>query len=108
VLACLLLIVTPYSALGAFPGRNGMLVVQPASGRGLILVSPNGTDVRQLCVSSVPCDGATDPVWSPDGSKILFEAPTPQSQNSGGIVFQGPRLRVSTSSRSWSTRTAAA
>ena len=87
--ACVLLIVAPCAALAAFPGRNGLLVVQPSSGRGLIVVSPNGTNARQLCVSSIPCYGATDPVWSPDGSEILFEAPAPQSQNSGGFLFQG-------------------
>jgi hypothetical protein len=88
-LACLLLIAAPCSALAAFPGRNGLMVVQPSSGRGVIVVSPNGTNARQLCGSSIPCDGASDPVWSPDGSEILFEALSRQPQNTGGFLFRG-------------------
>lgn len=89
-MACLLLAVVPCTALAAFPGRDGLLVVQPARGRGLIVVGASGRNARHLCVSSAGCDGATDPVWSPDGSEILFEAPAPLSQSSGGISFQGP------------------
>jgi hypothetical protein len=85
-----LLFVASWPALAAFPGRNGLLVVQPASGRGLIVVSPSGTNARQLCGSLLPCDGASDPVWSPDGSEILFEAFSRQPQNAGGFVFQAP------------------
>jgi len=54
--ACFLLVVAPYSALAAFPGRNGLLVVQPTSGHGLILVGANGAHARQLCVSSIRCE----------------------------------------------------
>jgi len=90
VLACLWLVVAPYPALAAFPGRNGLLVVQPASLRGLIVVRADGTNARQLCLSSIRCLGATDPEWSPDGSEIVFQAAAPQSQNSFGILFQGP------------------
>lgn len=57
-LACFLLVVAPYPALAAFPGRNGLLVVQPTSGRGLIVVGASGRNARQLCVSSIRCLGA--------------------------------------------------
>jgi dipeptidyl aminopeptidase/acylaminoacyl peptidase len=89
-LACLLLVVASDPALAAFPGRNGLLVVQPTSGLGLIVVGANGRHARQLCVSSIRCEGATDPEWSPDGSEIVFAAAAPESPNPFGIVFQGP------------------
>jgi hypothetical protein len=85
LLAALLIGVSASAASAAFPGRDGSLVVQPESGRGLILIAANGTNARQLCPSSTRCDGATDPLWSPDGSQIVFQAPAPQSQTSIGI-----------------------
>lgn len=84
-LAALLIGVPASSASAAFPGRNGLLVVQPANGRGLVLVAADGANTKQLCNSSIRCDGARDPLWSPDGSQIVFEAPAPQSQSSIGI-----------------------
>ena len=83
VLACLLLIVAPYSALATFPGRNGMLVVQPAIGNGLIVVGADGVHPREICGVRTRCHGATDPVWSPDGSKIAAVSP----QGSGPDVI---------------------
>ena len=69
------LVVGAVPVRAAFPGRDGLLVVQPASGRGLILVEPNGGRQRQICVAPARCDGARDPVWSPDGSEIVFATP---------------------------------
>lgn len=84
-LAAFLVGVPASSASATFPGRNGLLVVQPANGRGLVLLPAAGANTRQLCNSSIRCDGARDPLWSPDGSQIVFEAPAPQSQTSIGI-----------------------
>jgi hypothetical protein len=51
------------------------LAVQPANGRGLLLVGADGAHPRQICTIEPQCDPATDPVWSPDGSKIAFASP---------------------------------
>jgi hypothetical protein len=48
------------------------LVVQPASGGGLMLVGADGANPQQICAVAMPCDQARDPVWSPDGSDIVF------------------------------------
>jgi Tol biopolymer transport system component len=69
-LASLLLMVGPGSARAAFPGANGLLVVQPANGRGLLLVGPDGANPQWICSAERRCAGARDPVWSPDGSEI--------------------------------------
>ena len=75
VLAVLLLVVGAVPARAAFPGRNGLLVVQPANGRGLLLVGEGGVHPRQICMVKRLCDRAIDPVWSPDGSEIAFDSP---------------------------------
>ncbi len=48
-LALLLLVAVAVPARAAFPGANGRLVVQPASGPGLLLVSVAGAHPRQIC-----------------------------------------------------------
>jgi hypothetical protein len=68
--AWLLLMVGAGSARAAFPGANGMLVVQPPSGRGLLLVGEDGANPQQICSAGTRCAGVHDPVWSPDGSEI--------------------------------------
>ncbi len=62
-------------ARAAFPGRNGLLVVEPPGGRGLIVVGADGAHPRKICTVAARCDGAQDPVWSPDGSEIAFATP---------------------------------
>lgn len=69
-LVSLLLSVAAAQARAAFPGTDGLLVVQPATGRGLLLVSADGAHSREICGIGTRCHGATDPVWSPDGSEI--------------------------------------
>src|SRR5947209_12488202 len=75
MLASLLLAVGSVPARAAFPGANGLLVVQPAIGHGLLLVSANGAHPRQICTVTSRCDPAVDPVWSRDGSEIAFASP---------------------------------
>ena len=65
----------PTTERAAFPGRNGLLVVEPPGGRGLIVVSADGAHPRKICTVAARCDGAQDPVWSPDGSEIAFATP---------------------------------
>jgi hypothetical protein len=68
----------PQPAGAAFPGRNGLLVVDPAGERnGLILVGADGAHPRQICTAAVRCDLAQDPVWSPDGSEIVYATSNP-------------------------------
>ena len=78
------LVLAAMPARAAFPGRNGLFVVEPASGKGLLLVGPDGAHPRQICKVSARCDGARDPVWSPDGSEIAFAKP--DSNALGGLV----------------------
>ena len=70
VAVLLLFLVEAVPARAAFPGANGLLVVQPATGRGLLLVEVGGAHPRQICSPGTRCAGARDPVWSPDGSEI--------------------------------------
>lgn len=69
-LASLVVMVGAGTARAAFPGANGLLVIQPANGSGLLLVGEDGANPQQICSSGTPCAGAYDPVWSPDGSEI--------------------------------------
>jgi Tol biopolymer transport system component len=69
-LVSLWVVVGSVPARAAFPGANGLLVVQPANERGLLLVGEDGANPLQVCGVGSRCFGATDPVWSPDGSEI--------------------------------------
>jgi hypothetical protein len=74
-LAWLLLMVGARPAGAAFPGANGLLVVQPANGRGLLLVAPNGRVTGRICTVTARCGTPRRPRWSPDGRAIVFAAP---------------------------------
>ena len=68
----------------AFPGRNGLLAVQPLKGSGVVLVEPNGSGERRIChVSADGCFGTRlRPSWSADGRALAL----------GGSAGGGPRL----------------
>jgi hypothetical protein len=57
-------------AWGAFPGRDGDLVV--ATGGGLELVVPASGAARSICASVVLCGHAAQPSFSPNGRAIAF------------------------------------
>jgi hypothetical protein len=57
-------------AWGAFPGRDGDLVVATAS--GLELVSPATGAARPICTEVVLCGDPEQPVFSPNGRAIAF------------------------------------
>ncbi len=59
-------------ALAAFPGRNGQLAVQPASGGGLLLVGPQGKGLQRICTDTSLCGTPVAPRFSPDGRDIAF------------------------------------
>jgi hypothetical protein len=69
-LVSLLLAVGAGPARAAFPGANGLLVVQPTNGPGLLLVGEDGANPQEICSAGTRCAGVRDPVWSPDGSEI--------------------------------------
>jgi hypothetical protein len=61
-------------ASAAFPGRNGLLAVQPLTGRGLVLVKARGGQERRICTDRVRCGKPHNPRWSPDGRALSFNA----------------------------------
>ena len=58
-------------ALAAFPGKDGLLVAQPVSGTGLLLVGPDGQHPQRIC-NDPTCPAVVHPSWSPDGQEILI------------------------------------
>jgi hypothetical protein len=64
--------VVPAPALAAFPGRPGLLAVQPLRGPGLVLVNENGQNEHRVCTDPLTCGQPADPRWSPDGQEIAF------------------------------------
>lgn len=61
------------SALGAFPGRNGELAVQPLRGGGIVLVQPGGGPPTRICADALLCGRPVVPRFSPNGRGIVFE-----------------------------------
>src|SRR5579872_7069854 len=59
-------------AFAAFPGRDGILAVQPRFGRGIVLVRPDGLGAHRICRS---CGAPVRPSWSPDGRELVFAGP---------------------------------
>lgn len=57
-------------AWGAFPGRDGELVV--ATGNGLELVAPVTGAASSICASVVLCGHPAQPSFSPNGRAIAF------------------------------------
>jgi WD40 repeat protein len=60
------------SALAAFPGTNGLLVIAPAHGGGLQLIDPHGHGLRQICTDPGLCGSPAAPHFSPNGQQITF------------------------------------
>jgi hypothetical protein len=63
-------------AWAAFPGRDGLLAVQPLSGPGIVLVNVHGGAERRICTSRSRCGKPRTPRWSPDGRELVFQAST--------------------------------
>jgi hypothetical protein len=66
----LMLVALATPAQAAFPGRDGLLAVQPMHGSGLVLVNADGRGETHVCAQ--PASGGTvcsltRPMWSPDG-----------------------------------------
>lgn len=56
---------------GSYPGVNGKIVFQAGSPKQIYVMNPDGTDWKPLGLKDPPQDNY-DPVWSLDGTKILF------------------------------------
>jgi hypothetical protein len=69
-----LLAVAPAGAMASFRGRDGLLAVQPAAGRGILLVNLKGAVVRRVCDRRSPCasPGPVTARWSPDGRSLAL------------------------------------
>ncbi len=84
LLAALLVVVG--SAQAAFPGRNGLLAVQPLGGGGVVLIDANGRGERRICAgSSNECSlsgrSAARPRWSPDGRALVLDESESHASN---------------------------
>jgi hypothetical protein len=76
VLALVLGAILASPAWAAFPGRDGLLAVQPVSGPGIVLVNAHGGAKRRICTSTAQCGTPRTPRWSPNGRVILFDGAT--------------------------------
>lgn len=63
-------IATGSPASAAFPGRDGLLAVQPLHGGGLLLVDPRSGAAQRLCPDTGSCPLLYEPRWSADGQVI--------------------------------------
>jgi WD40-like Beta Propeller Repeat len=73
------------TAQAAFPGRNGLLAVQPLHGNGIMLVGANGRGERRVCTKVSVCGRAGRPEFSPDGRSLLFAGPAVRLLGTDGI-----------------------
>jgi Tol biopolymer transport system component len=66
-------------AHATFPGRDGRIAFQSATGQGgqIFTVRPNGRDLRQI--TQVSGADALSPDWSPNGRLIAFAIDRPES-----------------------------
>jgi hypothetical protein len=70
------LLVLAGSAEAAFPGRDGLLAVQPLQGAGIVLVNAYGGGETRVCAGSETAAQACSvarPRWSPDGRTLVTE-----------------------------------
>lgn len=86
LLGALLVLAGP--ARAAFPGRDGLLAVQPLTGSGIVLVKANGRSQRRVCRAGGAQDGIAcasagplKPDWAPDGRVLAVSGKAFQSPN---------------------------
>ena len=73
-LSLLTVLISPSVTYAAFPGTNGKIVFQSnrdGSFGQIYVMNPNGTGVTRLTFTAAHDNY---PVWSPDGTKIVFES----------------------------------
>jgi hypothetical protein len=75
-LAAVLVLASP--ARAAFPGRDGLLAVQPLRGPGIVLVNADGRDEQRVCAAPGDSCAVTStnqlvgPRWAPDGRTLVI------------------------------------
>jgi Tol biopolymer transport system component len=82
-------------ANAAFPGQNGQIVFahENPQAPGLYLVNPDGTGRKQIVASTTP--NIWQPLWSPDGTHILYDVLSETSSASLRVVdASGGAMRV--------------
>ena len=57
-------------AVAAFPGKDGLLAVQPLQGSGVVLIAPDGSGERRECAEA--CGYVGVPRFSPGGRSLVF------------------------------------
>lgn len=76
LLVTLLVLAGPAQA--AFPGRDGLLAIQPSKGTGIVLINANGRGERRVCAQPGDRCGVSfpsrlvRPQWAPDGGSLLI------------------------------------
>ena len=86
-LGALLLAAAPAQA--TFPGTNGVLVLQPTRGSGLLLTDVHGRHVQPICTDPVLCGRARAPRFAPDGRDIGNKPLAPLVDVRGGGAGNG-------------------
>ncbi|MDQ2760502.1 MAG: hypothetical protein M3Y17_08750 [Actinomycetota bacterium] len=77
IVATMLALIVPPDAVAAWPGRDGLLSVQPARGAGVLLMTTSGKVRRRVCPALVrSCPVVHDPVFSPDGRELALFGPS--------------------------------
>src|SRR6516164_362136 len=85
------LAVVPPTAVGAFAGRNGKLVVEPVgSTSGLLVVDPRTGRTASICTDPLLCGRPVRPRFSPDGRDLVFV--DSRSRRVGIVAADGPCL----------------
>lgn len=91
LLATVLVVAGP--AQGAFPGRDGLLAVQPSKGVGIVLINANGRGERRVCTQPGEQCGVTSqsrllrPQWAPDGGSLLIDKTDDASSGAFEVIY---------------------
>jgi TolB protein len=91
LLACVVsLLGVENAAEAAFPGNNGKIAFfSNRSGNNIFTISPNGGTVTKLTFSN----GASDPAYSPNGSRIAFKSSSRTNYEISVMNADGSRVR---------------
>lgn len=89
----LLALVEARPAEAAYPGKNGLIAFHSNRDAGageIYTMKPDGTAVKRI---TFPYGGNTDPVWSPDGTRIAFKSASRTNYEISVMNFDGSGRR---------------